>query len=106
MKPENNKEKIKAIVDKFGLYNKRKKEGNFLQKVVGEPSVILTRLLVKYKNEKLSEEDILNYLEKRLEISREKAQKLKEELDQEIFSKETASGKKEEKQDRYREAIE
>lgn len=101
--PDNAGKKIEKIVDDFGLFNKSNEE-NVVAQVFNEPSVILSELVVQFGKGNLSDEEITSYLSERLDISKEKANKVKRKLEKNILSKIEKKENKKEK-DKYREAI-
>ena len=102
--PENYRFKIRDIVREFNLYNKKEGE-NLVKAVFNDPVIILTRLMIKYGKENLTEEDILSYLKKRLDISNDKAETLRDRLEEDLFSKINPSSD-DNIPDRYRESVE
>ena len=106
--------KIKEIIENFGLYNKGN-HSNPREYLYKSPKISLGELVVKYENKEISKNEINSFLKKRLDLSEEKAEKLKNTLLREILSKldqESAllESKKEElnknsKEDKYREPL-
>jgi hypothetical protein len=107
--PSNIEKIIESIVNDFGLFNKSKNKKG-LSKVLNEPDVILSELVVRYKKTNLSEEKIISFLINNLKITREKAEKVKNRVQRDILSKikiEEKEGKEEKtREDKYREHIE
>ncbi len=102
--------KIKKIVDDFGLYNKSDKK-NIREFIFNDPGVVLADLLLKREKGKLKDAEVIDFLKDNLKLSTEKAEKIKKRLDQEIFSEDEKvlnferSEDITKKDDKYREQI-
>ena len=108
--------KIKEIIENFGLYNKGN-HSNSREYLYKSPKISLGELVVKCENKEISENEINSFLQKRLDLSEEKAEKLKNALSKEILSrleqesaiikkkKEKDTSNKNLNQDKYREPL-
>ncbi len=104
--PPDVESKIKEIVEGFGLFRNLTEESTVM-KVFNSPGVVLSELIVRYKKEDISEKEIISFLEKKLNISSEKAKKIKNRIEENIFSQmEKDNLYKEKGSDKYREPIE
>lgn len=105
--------KIKEIIDNFGLYNK----GDYSipkSYLLKSPKFCLSELLIKYERGEITDEKISPFLQARLDLSKENADKLKavlledilENLEESVVIDNKNSKDKKPNKDRYRESIE
>lgn len=104
--PQNIQKRIKKIVKEFGLYNKKNDEENTIKKIFNEPVVVIAEMLAKYKKGEIKEEEMSSFLENNLQITTNRAIKVKERISEDIISDSKQVNGKKSTSDRYREPIE
>ena len=105
--------KIKEIIDEIGLYNK----GDYSTPkdyLLKSPKICLSELLIKYERKEITDEEISSFLQDRLNLSKEKTEKLKtilsekllNSLEESVIANDKPGKNKKSTEDRYREPIE